>query len=249
MTWAFTKWGCDSVEFYEGRFNHVRDWMGAPPDFWGLYLWGPRREPLRRATVDAVRRRCRVLPIFNRITETRFDHTPESIRGNANTIRQHGIGAARKATQLALDAGIPANGTVRIYADLESENVPLAWMEGWVEGFGGQYLPGLYGNHAYGWGKNLGENGTQRPLLAGVGMRGLRIWAAQPNAGRVPTRLPAPHTGLPFSPPLKAVGQIGNLRTNIWQAWHSASLRIAHHGVQVVDVDVATYEGFAEMCA
>jgi hypothetical protein len=35
---AFTKWGCDALEYHERRFNHVRDWMGAPPDFWGLYL-------------------------------------------------------------------------------------------------------------------------------------------------------------------------------------------------------------------
>ncbi len=248
---AFTKWGCDALDYYETRFNHVRDWMGAPPDFWGLYLWGPRREPLQRATVDAVRTKCRVLPIFNRIVEHRYEHTPESVRGHANTIRQHGISAARRASELARAAGIPASGRVRIYADLESENVPLAWMEGWVEGLGGQYLPGLYGNHKYGWGKNLGSNGMLRPLLAGVGMRGLRIWAAQPPEGGVPTPLPAPHPGLPFSPPHRAAGQIGNLPTNIWQAWHSAHLRTAHphHGVEVVDVDLATDEGFAEMCA
>jgi hypothetical protein len=100
------------------------------------------------------------VPIFNRIVEHRFEHTPESVRGDESTLRQHGISAARQASVRARAAGIPADGKVRIYADLESQNVRLDWVEGWVEGFGGQYLPGLYGNHRFGWGANLASHGN-----------------------------------------------------------------------------------------
>jgi glycoside hydrolase-like protein len=244
---AFTKWGCDALEYDDRRFDRVQAWMGAPPDFWGLYLWGYHREPLQRATVDAVRnKKCRILPIFNRIVEHRFEHTPESIRGHENVLRQHGINAARQASARAREAGIPADGKVRIYADLESQNVLLAWIEGWVEGFAGQYLPGLYGNHRYGWGANLGRNGLQRPALVS-GKSGLRIWAAQPPVGGIPNRLQDPHTKMPFQIPHAAAGHIGNLPTNVWQAWHSAHLDVPRHGLEVVDVDLATEQGFAEM--
>jgi len=155
---------------------------------------------------------------------------------------RHGRAAARRAAEIARGAKIPQH-RVRIYADLESDNV-VSWIFGWTDEIRLQrYLPGLYGNHRSGWGANLRRFITTRATnLTSPWYASLKVFAAQRNRdhrNRIPT-IDADH--LPDAISEDAAGHVASLNTAVFQAKHSARI----HDV-VVDMDWATTDGFAEM--
>jgi hypothetical protein len=131
---------------------------------------------------------------------------------------------------------------------LESNNVQIAWMKGWVAEMylptGGRYLPGMYGNHAFGWGLNLAQHIVRAAREPGPPWWSLlKIWASQPNTSAPPVRNRA-HSGIPFAVRDLSSSRIPPLPTAMWQAWHS--LRF-DPGQPKVDIDVATEDGYQDM--
>jgi hypothetical protein len=250
----FARWGCDySENVSQHLFDAVKAWAGGTaPHFWGLYLWDRQMHPFPnlQSTIAMLHGQgCRMFPIFNRVVDRQWPGSAQHLGGGREAeAQERGRVAARKAKELASMAGIPANGRVRVYADLESNNVNIAWIRGWVEEISsssgrGPFLPGLYGNHRFGWGRNLNEN--LRPTHASW-WSALKIFASQPTLQN-PPRQHRSTSGISFEvPPAAHPGQVLNLRTTIWQAWHSVPYSPGHPH-RVVDVDLATEEGYGEM--
>lgn len=241
----FTRWGCDFSENVSAPLFHaVQSWAGRRPDFWGLYLWDRHMQfdPGIRDMIPMLRSSspgCRVLPIMNRVVDRRWSG---SVQGPGEA-HGRGVSAARKAKELALNAGIPPYRGIRIFVDLECENVSADWMRGWTEELlaVGQFLPGIYGNHRGHWAHNLFDN-TARSQPAWLSK--LRIWASHPCFGSAPHMRDAnSSSGLPFNLPGAQAGRVRELQTTVWQAWEAIHVS-PHH---VVDVDVATEGGYAEM--
>lgn len=162
-------WGVDSTNpIHAGRawgqvgmppnvtiFDHLREYVGSPPEFWGRYL---NRKSTRltveeveqlREHIQSVRaspngRRdytCKIVPIYNR-----WSSEPERYIGAA--ARRNGLADAQDAANSASALNVPSG--VCIYVDVERDRVSSAYFEGWFEG--------MYASHYYGAGGVYGNS-------------------------------------------------------------------------------------------
>jgi hypothetical protein len=266
-------WGVDSSayransELSRGRdsrarrlFEYVADEVQAP-SFWGRYLT-PGRNQLHPDERDYLGQRgCRILPIYN---------VPRASLAGA-TAEAAGRQAANDACTLARSFGIPSG--VRIYADLERWRVDPAWFRGWCATmYASEYagMGGVYGNPAVpnrateGWGGRV-DAGTSaassdlwpefiRNLAAGRRVSkpaNLYIWSNRPLLGTPRTDLPASRVVPRSFDASRPVTLAPLADTVVWQYHMNTHLGSGHaagsHGI--VDLDLATERGYAEMWA
>ncbi len=135
-------WGVDSDDVVTKRFvEKVAAMSGQSPEFWGRYIGGNTEvgTPLGKSEAELIHTNgLSLLPIYNALRS----HEPAGTAQNAT-------GHAQSAAQSAQSLGIPNDGSVCIYADLENWVTSDAWIDGWrtaIEAAG--YLAGFYGSVA-----------------------------------------------------------------------------------------------------
>jgi Domain of unknown function (DUF1906) len=111
---------------------------GTAPVFWGRYIGSPdTRFNLTQSEINYLADKgCRILLIYN-------GHTGLSV-----ALQSDGVAAASNARDAARALGVPEDGTVWIYCDIESTQRPTrAFFTGWfstIDSTSG-YGPGVYG--------------------------------------------------------------------------------------------------------
>jgi hypothetical protein len=135
--------GVDSANpISKDYFSSVCNHLAATPSFWGRYLGG--RFGMTAEEAAFVRSlpeetKPRILPIYAQTTEHPSALTGTAVDGEADA-------AAATSSALVDYLGIPANGKVAIYADIEyNYKVRAVWLSGWINGVTSRgFIPGIY---------------------------------------------------------------------------------------------------------
>jgi hypothetical protein len=240
------------------------------PQFWGRYLSQSRpRSSLTAVEKEFLHSRgCRIVLVYN---DTSWDqhhdvdcrrelgggrHMPLGLTGY-----QNGAVSAANACRLANNLSVP-DGT-RLYADLEGWRVDADWLDGWCTEvpdaslrLGRRYVAGIYGRvlgtaelavarRTYrrlpdAWSGHVdqvirGRQEREGRLIQGVRLSSpIHIWSNMPRWGRRCEGVPESFQGS------STLG--GQTRTVVWQ-YGMGCPNLA----ELVDMDLATQEGFDEM--
>lgn len=236
-----------AYEFVSMRATELTG-IDTKPAFWGRYLNGASKDyNLIAPEIDyLLSRGCRIVPIF----------LPGSHNRNGFDA---GSRAAEAAEGFARQIGVPDG--VRIYADLENRAFDSEWFRGWCtrmfqSNYGG--MGGVYGDtqHSWSWGAAAAAGVPDDPqsgtlisdLAAGRVTAGksslFYTWTTRPFLGHELT------TGEPLMPSeFRAINPPANflMKTVLWQYRQNVKLGLhLHHGA-LVDLDLATEDGYADM--
>ena len=242
-------------------YEFLTNSMHRAPDFWGRYL-NTYASGLTPGEVNFLREHsCKILFVYN---------GPREPLTGPNSHRA-GQAAATEACRLAHALDAPPR--VRIYADLENWSVSSDWMRGWFEvmwqsefaGMGGLYGRGaeLANPFLYGGAPFHPQRLWSTAATTAVEDELDELWGQMEACG-APAKWPIPYvwSNMPRNggdPPMaastperqaiptdfQAVGPAGQfIRTAVWQYRLNCPLGTDH---PLVDMDLATDEGFADM--
>jgi hypothetical protein len=223
---------------------------GKSPSFWGRYLHNPRNPgggSIDAAEVEFLSSHgCRVLPIFAHFRGGWPTQGPDAERGGRDSAAAAGQSAR---------AVFPSRARrIRIYADLEGDPwYSPEFIKGWHDGLDeAGFAAGVYGNvtRGGGWAVRLTPEIRNQPPW----MFDLKIYAnsprrganrEHPNTGYRPEDLTTPPRGNPNTRGL--VATVWQYRLGLPLHHWNANEQVAPVQYGIIDADVATREGFAEM--